>query len=128
MALPGVALLLTAAVLACARPADGGPAGATPVVEAGRKVFAKRCAKCHGERGEGKIGPAVIGPDHGLWGYYTGQGLYDYVSRTMPLDGVGSLTPREYWDVVAFILHENRFLPPGTVLGPANAKDVKIDD
>jgi ABC-type phosphate/phosphonate transport system substrate-binding protein len=47
---------------------------------------------------------------------------------TMPFDAIGSLTPEQYWNVVAFVLSENHYLPPGTTLGPANAKGVKIAD
>jgi cytochrome c len=128
VALPGLALLSALVLLVAVQPAVGGAAAPAPQVEAGRQIFAERCAKCHGERGQGKVGPPVIGPEHGLWGYQTAQGLYDYVSRTMPFDAIGSLTPEQHWSVVAFVLSENRFLPPGTTLGPANAKGVKIAD
>ncbi len=125
LGLPLLGFLLGASAAMPATPAAGAM-GTTKQVEAGREIFRERCAKCHGDRGQGKIGPALIGPDHGLWGYATGQGLFDYVRKTMPFDAIGSLTEEQHWHVVAFILSENRFLPPGTTLGPSNAKEIRI--
>src|SRR5215470_10573779 len=38
----------------------GLPEGSGTAVE-GRQVFAAHCVKCHGEKGEGNIGPALAG-------------------------------------------------------------------
>lgn len=86
-------------------------------------MFAAQCARCHGDRGEGKIGPAITGPGR-LGGYRTAAGLYEYVHRTMPFDAPASLTEDEYWAVLAFILNSNGVLPPGVTLGPQNAAGI----
>src|SRR5258708_8961714 len=39
---------------------SGLPAG-SGTVAAGREVFAAQCARCHGEKAEGGIGPALTG-------------------------------------------------------------------
>jgi mono/diheme cytochrome c family protein len=102
--------------------------GAAMVDQLGRghELFLANCSRCHGDDGQGDIGPAVIGERHGLRGYGTAQGLFDYVSRTMPFDAAGSLSEQAYWDVLAYILTENGYLAEGTELGPENAADVDI--
>lgn len=81
-------------------------------------MYAASCAKCHGVSGEGGTGPLVIGGSKRIASYGDTDRLYDYISRTMPFDTPGSLSPQEYWDVIAFLLEENELLPQETVLGP----------
>lgn len=94
------------------------PASQSDQTAAGRDVYAESCAKCHGAGGEGGTGPTVIGGSKRIASYQTTERLYDYVSRTMPFDTPGSLTPDQYWNVIAFLLDENQLLPEDTVLGP----------
>ena len=94
-------------------------------VAIGKTVFLEHCAKCHGENGEGKIGPTLVAARDPLAGYHTADNLFAYVSRAMPFDHPGSLKEQEYWDVIAFLLNANRVLPPGTQVGKDNAKAVK---
>jgi len=90
--------------------------------DAGTTLFAKRCAVCHGAKGEG-LGPypkLIGGPTDAFnfasdakipktignyWPYATT--LYDYIRRAMPLTAPGSLTPDEIYSVAAFLLAEN---------------------
>jgi mono/diheme cytochrome c family protein len=81
-------------------------------------VYAAECAQCHGENGEGGTGPLVIGGNKRIASYESTERLYDYVSRTMPFDEPGTLTPEQYWNVIAYLLDANDLLPPDTVLGP----------
>jgi mono/diheme cytochrome c family protein len=97
-------------------------------VAQGQALFLANCARCHGDQGQGNIGPPLIGERHGLRGYATAQGLFDYVSRTMPFDAAGSLPEQTYWDILAFILTNDGYLPEGTVLGPENADEIDISD
>lgn len=92
----------------------------------GRAVFARVCAKCHGEQGQGDQAPRLIGAPNGLAEYKTVQGLFDYVSTQMPNDAPGSLKAEDYWDALAFILDANKLLPPDIVLGPDTAANVKL--
>src|SRR5580704_6804365 len=64
----------------------GLPEGSGTVV-AGREVFAARCAKCHGEKAEGEVGPILVG----------GQGT---LATAKPLKTVGSYWPyaTTVWD------------------------------
>src|SRR5262245_32566587 len=72
-------------------------------VDKGREVFKARCARCHGEKGEGGIGPILVGGQGTLgtakplktvgsyWPYATT--VWDYTNRAMPFDQPGSLKP-----------------------------------
>src|ERR1043165_3925093 len=92
--------------LGAAIPPDGGglPEGSGSV-EAGREVFKSRCARCHGEKGAGGIGPVLVGGQGTLatakplktvgsyWPYATT--VWDYTNRAMPFDQPGLLKPNE---------------------------------
>jgi mono/diheme cytochrome c family protein len=80
---------------------------------AGAGVYASICSTCHGERMEGLDGPALAGARSVVLDYRTAGGLYDYVATYMPDDAPGSLSERQYLDVVAFLLHANRVHPGG---------------
>src|SRR5262245_58246673 len=106
----------------------GLPEGSGTAAE-GRQVFAARCVKCHGEKGEGNIGPALVGGRGTLatpkprktvgsfWPYATT--VWDYVNRAMPFNQPGLLTHSEVYAVVAYILYLNDIVGETQVL---NAK------
>ncbi len=120
---------------------EGLPAGQGTAVE-GARVFAAKCAGCHGVRGEGlPVAPALVGrePREGFpfgqgvqhvktvgnyWPYATT--LYDYINRAMPPTAPGSLEPGEIYAVVAWILSENEIITPATVLDAASLPRVKM--
>jgi cytochrome c len=98
-------------------------------VARGNELYINNCSRCHGDQGQGDIGPPIIGPRQGLRGYGTAQGLYDYVSRVMPFDAAGSLPAQTYWDILAFVISKNGYvLPEGAELGPENASSVDISN
>jgi len=110
-------------VAACGGGGDDGGEGGLPESQAdqvasGREVYTGECAQCHGENGEGDTGPLVIGGGKRIATYESTVRLYDYVSRTMPFDEPGTLTPEQYWNVIGYLLDENQLLPQDTVLGP----------
>jgi mono/diheme cytochrome c family protein len=96
-------------------------------VEQGHAIYARRCAKCHGANGEGKMGPSLVGPQHHLSGYGTADVLFDYTRQVMPADRPGRMQDVEYWAVLAYLLKENGLLPPGTALGSATAPQIPLD-
>lgn len=117
-------LVLAVPVVGSALPAF--TIAATEQTERGKSTFQTTCSKCHGEQGQGGDGPRLIGSPNGLSSYQTAKGLYDFASTQMPFDDAGSLKAEQYWDVLAFILDANGLLPPGTVLGPENAADIRL--
>ena len=112
---------------------SGLPAGSGTVAQ-GARVYAEKCAACHGARGEG-VGtayPRLVGrePRQGFpfgqdlkyvktvgnyWPHATT--LVDYVRRAMPQTAPGSLTDDETYAVVAWLLAENEIV----------AKDATMD-
>jgi mono/diheme cytochrome c family protein len=96
-------------------------------VAQGQAIFARRCAKCHGAGGEGKMGPSLIGAEHHLSGYGTADVLFDYTRQVMPADRPGRMLEVEYWAVLAYILHENGLLPAVTILDGATAPQIPLD-
>ena len=108
----------------------------------GARVYAARCASCHGAAGEGiatyprLVGPAAdttfaFGNDVRLlktpgnyWPYATT--LYDYVHRAMPHNAPGSLRPDEVYALVAFILAENRVIPRDAVMDARTLPAVRM--
>ena len=95
----------------------------------GKELFKEKCARCHGQQGQGtRFGPTLVRMPHPLGGYRTAAGLFTYVSKAMPFDAPGSLKEEEYWAAVAFLADANRLLPDKKMtLGPANAESIRFD-
>src|SRR5205807_2949246 len=86
-------------------PGSGTPAG-------GAKIYARKCAPCHGPSGTEGPFDRLVGRDQvrvrtigNYWPYATT--VYDYIYRAMPLDAPGSLKPDEVYSLVAFLLWRN---------------------
>jgi cytochrome c len=85
----------------------------------GAKIFAEKCALCHGENGRGGHavrligGPAKASLDGGktianYWPYATT--LFDFIRRAMPFTQPRSLTDDEVYALVAYLLAENKLI------------------
>ena len=119
----------------------GLPAGGATALS-GAPVYAAKCARCHGEKGEGVApSPALVGRIPGdsfpfgadpklvktvgnYWPYATT--LYDYVRRSMPIDAPGSLTPDEIYGVVAVVLAENRIIEPTMMVDATTLPKIRM--
>lgn len=91
----------------------------------GKKIYADKCASCHGENGEGVLNPEFAsGGDYylfpAIWGkdsYNTGAGMYrlikaaQFVKTTMP-KGDATLSWEEAYDVSAFMNSQERPVKP----------------
>ena len=114
-------------------PSDGTglPEGRGTAAE-GRDVYARRCQRCHGPKGEGGDEPKqakLVGGRESLktpkplktvgsyWPYATT--VWDYTNRSMPFDKPGTLTPNQVYSVVAFVLYMNG------IVGENEALDAK---
>ena len=105
-------------------------------VAAGRELFAAQCARCHGPGGEGGVGARLVGGQGTLatprplrtvgsfWPYATT--LWDYVSRAMPFDRPGLLSPPEVYAAVAFVLNLNGIIDEKQVMDAATLPKVKM--
>ncbi len=113
----------------------GLPEGAGTAVE-GREVFASRCAKCHGEKAEGDVGPALVGGQGTLatpkprktvgsfWPHATS--VWDYVNRAMPFNQPGLLNHNEVYAVVAYVLHLNGIVGEKQVMNSKTLPQVRM--
>jgi len=94
----------------------GLPRGSGDVATGGR-IFAAKCAGCHGANGEGGVGDQLIGGAGTLasgnpkrtvgsyWPYATT--LFDYIRRAMPYNAPQSLSADEVYALSAWILNRN---------------------
>jgi cytochrome c len=83
----------------------------------GKKLFAQRCAACHGEEGIGGTADELAGgtnpldseyPDKNIgtyWPYATT--VFDFIRRAMPMDAPESLGADEVYAITAYLLHRN---------------------
>lgn len=96
----------------------------------GQVLFQAKCAVCHGQEGQGVVGPPLWGPKS----YNAGAGMADwknlaaFIHGAMPL-GNPNLTPEEARDIAAFVDSQPRpefvlkdHLPPAQDLGVYTSK------
>ena len=77
----------------------------------GEAVFGARCAKCH--EGADVDGPPITGdPFLDRWREDRLDGLFNFIDENMPQDAPGKLQPKEYVDVLAYVLSQNQ-IPSG---------------
>ena len=117
-------------------PDGGGLPEGSGTVAAGRDVFAAQCARCHGPRAQGDVGPVLVGGQGTLatarplktvgsfWPYATT--LWDYINRAMPFDKPGLLKPSEVYAVAAYILNLNGIIGENDVMDARSLPKVKI--
>ena len=103
---------------------------------AGREVFAALCARCHGDKGQGGIGPVLVGGQGTLatakplktvgsfWPYATT--VWDYINRAMPFDQPGTLKPPQVYAAVAYILNLNGIIDADQVMDAKTLPRVKM--
>jgi polar amino acid transport system substrate-binding protein len=87
-----------------------------PQAKAGVAVYRKSCLQCHGADLQGTAGPAVAGTDfqaNAKRNKWTLNDLRTTVFENMPFSNPSSLTPKQYADVMAFLLASNCY-PPGS--------------
>ena len=114
---------------------EGLPPGRGTVPQ-GAKVYAAKCAKCHGASGTEGPMDRLVGGQHSLattapvktigsyWPYATT--LYDYIHRAMPFDAPQSLTPDEVYSVTAWLLYQNGIIAENAVIDSATLSAVQM--
>ena len=105
-------------------------------VAQGKTLFADKCAGCHGDKGQGGVGPALAGGQGTLatakpvktvgsyWPY--APTLYDYIHRAMPFNAPQSLTPDETYALTAYVLNLNNIVPVGAVMDRVSLPKVEM--
>jgi mono/diheme cytochrome c family protein len=112
------------------------PAGSGSAVE-GAKVYAAKCAMCHGKNGEG-IFPynRLVGgvgtlntpnPIVTVGSYFPfATTIWDFINRAMPAGAQGTLSPDEVYAVTAFILFRNGIIKETDVLDKKNLVEIQM--
>ena len=88
----------------------------------GKKLYIASCAACHQEGMQGAdLAPALKGDEFLLlWNDRPMSELVERITKTMPQDAPGTLSPEANADIVAYILQVNRF-PAGVAELPVDA-------
>jgi mono/diheme cytochrome c family protein len=100
------------AVSACSAPSSASQPTASQLSVQGKTVYQQHCLNCHGADGQRINGSALLGQNNVLDHYPTGQALYDYISKLMPDDHPGSLSPTQYLQVESYLLLQNGYVKP----------------
>jgi mono/diheme cytochrome c family protein len=124
MRVRALAAVAATALLAAGVPAlsKGTRSGVYTVAQAdeGARVYAARCAMCHGARLEGTLEtPGLVGKFVANWAERPVGDLFDYLARAMPQSSPGTLTPQDNARLVAFLLRAND-APAGDAALPAD--------
>jgi S-disulfanyl-L-cysteine oxidoreductase SoxD len=105
--------------------AQGLPPG-QGTVKQGARLYATKCAGCHGQTGKEGPNDMLVGGHGSLrsskplktigsyWPYATT--LYDYLRRAMPFNAPQSLTPDEVYALTAWLLHQNGIVAENVIL------------
>ena len=112
----------------------GLPAGGADA-RAGAKVYAAKCASCHGPKGEGKPADRLVGGIGTLtkerirtvgsyWPYATT--LFDYTRRAMPTTQPMSLSNEEVYGVTAYVLFLNGIVKEDEVMNAQSLPRVRM--
>lgn len=80
----------------------GAPVPPTADAVRGRQVFAKNCAACHGSRGEGGVGPSLIG-ESSRKDFARAQAWIEHPAPPMPTLYPSVLSSKDVADVAAYV-------------------------
>ena len=130
-----IALAAAGAVLVATTVASA--AGGEDQAAEGAKLYAKHCAKCHGDAGQGKKGPPLVGKDAlpldppataklRKTQFHTAQDVAAFVAANMPPKKGGSLTTDQYYAILAFDLKANGVDVSGKKIDPTTAAQIKL--
>ena len=112
----------------------GLPSGSGTAAQ-GAPIFVQECSVCHGNEGEGGVGPRLTsGPpratlDGGktianFWPYATT--LYDYIRRAMPPNVPGTLSDQEVYALTAYVLYLNELIGEDEVIDQETLPEVEM--
>lgn len=103
----------------------------------GAKIFAERCAACHGPNGQGggmanrlvttpHPGPYTFSEKSATRYYPYATTAWDYINRAMPANKPGSLSPDEVYAVTAFLLFRNGIIQESDVLDAKSLPKIQM--
>jgi cytochrome c len=110
------------------------PGSGTP--EQGAKIFAAKCAACHGPNAKGGINAALVGGAPltsgidtpktiaNFWSHATT--LFDFTRRAMPWTAPRTLTDEEVYALTAYILSLNKLIGDNDVMNAQTLPKVRM--
>jgi S-disulfanyl-L-cysteine oxidoreductase SoxD len=110
------------------------PGSGTPAQ--GAKIYAQKCALCHGENGKGGTSAALVGgaPLTGgiettktianFWGYSTT--VFDFIRRAMPWQQPRTLSNDEVYALTAYVLSLNKLIGENDAMNADTLPKVKM--
>ena len=110
------------------------PGSGTPAQ--GAKIFAEKCALCHGENGKGGTSAALVGGAPltsgiettktiaNFWGYSTT--VFDFIRRAMPWQSPRTLSNDEVYALTAYILSLNKLIGQNEAMNAQTLPKVKM--
>ena len=114
------------------------PPGQGTAVE-GAKIYAEKCAMCHGDQGKGGVAPfypALVGGQpltngietpKTIANYYAyATTVFDYIRRAMPYNQPRSLTDDEVYALTGYILSLNKLIGENDVMDAKTLPQVKM--
>jgi mono/diheme cytochrome c family protein len=113
----------------------GLPEGRGTAAEA-KELYANRCSKCHGDKGQGRDSVALAGGQGTLknpkplrtvgsyWPYATT--IWDYVNRAMPFDRPGTLTADQVYSLTAYVLFLNGLAKEDEVIDARTLPQIRM--
>jgi len=113
---------------------SGLPPGGAKAAD-GVKIFAEKCAACHGDGGTGGIAARLVGgpPKATLDGGKTianfwpvATTLFDFIRRAMPFNMPRSLTDQEVYALTAYLLAENKLIGANEEINAVTLPKVKM--
>lgn len=118
-------------------PPDGrGLPEGSGTVDEGAAIYEQKCMHCHGSTGREGPFDVLVGPNDpymgadstrnigNYWPYATT--VYDFISRAMPFDAPGSLSPDEVYAVTAWLLHQNEIVDADAEMNAESLPDVDM--
>jgi S-disulfanyl-L-cysteine oxidoreductase SoxD len=101
----------------------------------GAKIYAEKCAACHGPDARGGINAALVGGPPldrieavrtilNFWPYATT--VFDFIRRAMPWQQPKTLTDDEVYALSAYIFAENKLIGAGDVMNAKTLPQVKL--
>jgi cytochrome c len=101
----------------------------------GARVYAAKCAACHGQEGKGGSNAKLIGGEpiksidaektiSNFWPYSTT--VFDYIRRTMPFRQPRSLTNDEVYALTAYILSINKIIGANDTMNAQTLPKVRM--
>jgi mono/diheme cytochrome c family protein len=109
------------------------PGSGTPAQ--GARIYAQKCALCHGDEGKGGVNAALVGGAPvkdmnstktiaNFWPYATT--VFDFIRRAMPFQQPRSLTDDEVYALTAYLLAANKLIGENDAMNAETLPKVRM--